>query len=803
MAEKRLKASIIIGGLMDGSLRSAMSGTQSGFRRIGDAISGARKHASRLNEEIKALDSSGGSVEKLKLKYDTLAKAISRAEDAQKRLRSSEARSARIGEIGSGLRSRAVGVGATGALFSPMTISGVREAQKMEQQTAQIGALGVGEDVTRSAVGFARTVKQYGTSQVAAVEMMRDALSVFGSLTEAKIALPILERVRFANSSIYGHEKGEEATKNFVDMTRVIDNRGGGNDSASFKRQADFIQQVYSVSGGRIVPKEWLDLSTHASIAGKSMSDAAFYYQNMPLINDMGSGAKVGTGLRNIYSHVVQGSNTVREVRAMERYHLIGDVSKVQHDKVGQVSHINPGALIGSQLLGYGKNSVFDPYQWMKKYLLPTLAKQGITGRSEVLAAIGSILGGGTGGGLMATMFTNQSNIDRDTKMASQAKTVDQSYDAAKQTSGGKQAGLRAGIDDARLALGEKLLGPYKHALDMANNALDKFNIFTERHPRLARNMALGIGAITVGMLLAAPAMVVAGSALNAYSGFALLAARREAKLTTAMLENAAAVEVGTVATSRSVRGGGMLKAAWAPIGGIFRGLGVAIGALFSPIGVLGVALGAAALLVYKYWQPISTFFQGVWKGIQEGLGPLGPSVTAAFSPIVSVVKSVWGWFTNLLQPVHLTKDGVEKATASGEAFGKIVGGAIKGIVGWLEKAVGYFSWIAEHGASIFKNVSTKASSIWGSLTGSDDDTAELNRSSIFKPSPRPQYADFPELPAISNDNRKTSTHHHTHQHNYQIHQQPGESSDELANRIHRKQLASQQMRTPLYDGPD
>ncbi|NVN02951.1 MULTISPECIES: phage tail tape measure protein [Asaia] len=845
MAEKRLKASIIIGGLMDGSLRSAMSGTQSGFRRIGDAISGARKHASRLNEEIKALDSSGGSVEKLKLKYDTLAKAISRAEDAQKRLRSSEARSARIGEIGSGLRSRAVGVGATGALFSPMTISGVREAQKMEQQTAQIGALGVGEDVTRSAVGFARTVKQYGTSQVAAVEMMRDALSVFGSLTEAKIALPILERVRFANSSVYGHEKGEEATKNFVDMTRVIDNRGGGNDSASFKRQADFIQQVYSVSGGRIVPKEWLDLSTHASIAGKSMSDAAFYYQNMPLINDMGSGAKVGTGLRNIYSHVVQGSNTVREVRAMERYHLIGDVSKVQHDKVGQVSHINPGALIGSQLLGYGKNSVFDPYQWMKKYLLPTLAKQGITGRSEVLAAIGSILGGGTGGGLMATMFTNQSNIDRDTKMASQAKTVDQSYDAAKQTSGGKQAGLRAGIDDARLALGEKLLGPYKHALDMANNALDKFNIFTARHPRLARNMALGIGAITVGMLLAAPAMVVAGSALNAYSGFALLAARREAKLTTAMLENAAAVEADTVATleasaaSRtslfsfagwksvgrsvgaalmflprsiwnmgkatvgSVRSAGLLKTAWAPMGGIFRGLGVAIGALFSPIGVLGLVLGAAALLVYKYWQPISTFFQGVWKGIQEGLRPLGPSVTAAFSPIVNVVKSVWGWFTNLLQPVHLTKDGVEKATASGEAFGKIVGGAIKSVVGWLEKAVGYFSWIGEHGASIFNSVSSKASTIFGHLIGSDEDPSELNRSSIFKPPPQPQYADSPELPALSNDNRKASTHHHVHHHTYQITQQPGESSDELADRIHRKQAASQRMRTPLYDGPD
>lgn len=66
-----------------------------------------------------------------------------------------------------------------------------------------------------------------------------------------------------------------------------------------------------------------------------------------------------------------------------------------------------------------------------------------------------------------------------------------------------------------------------------------------------------------------------------------------------------------------------------------------------------------------------------------------------------------------------------------------------------------------------------------------------------------PDPVPLPELPPLTQDNSKTVTHHHSHHHTYQITQQPGESSDELADRIHRKQMAAQRMRSPLYDGPD
>lgn len=797
MAEQRLKASIIIGGLMDGSLRSAMTGTQSGFRRIGDSISRARKDATRLNEEIKALESSGGSVERLKLKYDTLAKAIKRAEDAQKRLRSSEARSVRIGEIGSGLRSRAVGVGATGAALAASGVAPIRQAMASQVIDLKAQSIGLSEGDVKGALMYARRQNIFGVSKNEMAEMMTDLLGAFGERDTAEHALPTLARMKFAYTARYG-QSAEDAERQAVTAGRVIDARGGARSTTIFDTQADYVNRAIQATGGKVTPEMLRQIQVHGGAAANAASNVGIYYHAASLANETQDASGVGTGMLSAYQSLYQGHTQARAARNLDRLGLIGDRSKVKYDKIGQAAQLNPGALLGADIFRR------DQFEWVNTVLLPQLRKRGITSDKGITDAIASIVSNSNGAKTLQAFYLNRRQIERDEKNAQNAPTIGQAYQDSQNSAQGQQIGAKAKVHDLELGIGLQLLPIYTSALQKVNNALGKLNIFTERHPRLARNLALGVGAVTVGMLLAAPAMVVAGSALNAYSGFALLAARREAKLTTAMLENAAAVEAGAIATARSARGAGLLKTAWAPIGGIFRGLGVAIGALFSPIGVLGLVLGSAALLIYKYWQPISTFFQGVWKGIQEGLGPLGPSVTAAFSPIVSVVKSVWGWFTNLLQPVHLTKDGVEKATASGEAFGKIVGGAIKSVVGWLEKAVGYFSWIGEHGASIFNSVSSKASSIYGRLTGSGEATTDPQKSTVFKPPTEPRYGELPELPALSNDNhtiinRAGDTHHHT----YQITQQPGESSDELADRIHRKQAASQRMRTPLYDGPD
>ena len=86
------------------------------------------------------------------------------------------------------------------------------------------------------------------------------------------------------------------------------------------------------------------------------------------------------------YQNIYQGRTTKRAANNLMELGLIADQSKVSHDKAGQVSFLNPGALKGADLFKK------DQFEWLEKVLLPALAQKGITSRDQVHDAIGSIL---------------------------------------------------------------------------------------------------------------------------------------------------------------------------------------------------------------------------------------------------------------------------------------------------------------------------------------------------------------------------------------------------------------------------
>ena len=105
---------------------------------------------------------------------------------------------------------------------------------------------------------------------------------------------------------------------------------------------------------------------------------------------------------------------------------------------------------------------------------------------------------------------------------------------------------------------------------------------------------------------------------------------------------------------------------------------------LTSPLGWIAVAIGAVALVIYKYWKPIAGFFKGLWQGLVEGLKPLMPlfkQIGTAIEPILKPIKAVFNWFKKLIQPV-------EDTGGKAEAMGVRVGKAIAGIIVKLTKLV-------------------------------------------------------------------------------------------------------------------
>ncbi|OHX19852.1 phage tail tape measure protein [Chromobacterium sphagni] len=138
--------------------------------------------------------------------------------------------------------------------------------------------------------------------------------------------------------------------------------------------------------------------------------------------------------------------------------------------------------------------------------------------------------------------------------------------------------------------------------------------------------------------------------------------------------------------------GGGLAAAASGAVSAVM-GIGQAlifVGrlAMANPIGLV---IGLAALLIYKYWEPIKAWFSGFWEGLKEGLAPLGAifdQVFAAIGPaleplrpvwdwLVGAFKTAWEWVSKLLGPVDASKESLDKAAGAGKGFGKMLAGLI------------------------------------------------------------------------------------------------------------------------------
>lgn len=141
------------------------------------------------------------------------------------------------------------------------------------------------------------------------------------------------------------------------------------------------------------------------------------------------------------------------------------------------------------------------------------------------------------------------------------------------------------------------------------------------------------------------------------------------------------------------------LPALWGVITGAVSVLGGALSFLLSPIGLIGAALVAAGLLIWRYWEPVKAFFSGFFTGVWQALTP----VRAAFSALVPVfsalgngIKTIWEWFKNLLTPMQTSKDTLDKCASAGETFGRVMGTALSVLLWPLQQLMNGVSWLIE-----------------------------------------------------------------------------------------------------------
>ena len=127
--------------------------------------------------------------------------------------------------------------------------------------------------------------------------------------------------------------------------------------------------------------------------------------------------------------------------------------------------------------------------------------------------------------------------------------------------------------------------------------------------------------------------------------------------------------------------------------------IATALGAITWPIVAVGAAIVAGALLIRKYWEPISAFFSGVIEGIMSAFAPVG-EMFAPLAPIFDglgeKLRGVWQWFKDLIAPVKATQETLDSCKNVGVIFGQALASALMAPLNVFNKLRSGVDWLLE-----------------------------------------------------------------------------------------------------------
>ncbi|ELQ5413505.1 phage tail tape measure protein, partial [Escherichia coli] len=236
---------------------------------------------------------------------------------------------------------------------------------------------------------------------------------------------------------------------------------------------------------------------------------------------------------------------------------------------------------------------------------------------------------------------------------------------------------LDSAWEGLRIRISDLVDGPLRSVTQWLTRVLEKITSLAQAHPVLTRQL------------------LIAGGAL-----LAMTATIRSLSLVIGVLYGKlATLRLGFDILTRSMNVVRVLPALWGMLTGSVSLLGGAIGALFSPVGLIVAALAGAAVLIWKYWDPIRAFFAGVFSGIMERLTPLRETFERfgpVFDAIGSGISQVFNWFKSLLSPMESSKETLDKCTCAGEIFGNVLGGALQLVLTPAKMLLDTLAWILE-----------------------------------------------------------------------------------------------------------
>lgn len=239
---------------------------------------------------------------------------------------------------------------------------------------------------------------------------------------------------------------------------------------------------------------------------------------------------------------------------------------------------------------------------------------------------------------------------------------------------------------------GEAIAPELKMACDWINNAAEAVGKWAKEHPQLSNAIMKTLAIVAVLLT------VMGGLALALATVLGPLAMLKLSMSTLGISLTSGVGIIGKLGGSL-----GWLKT-------VFMGVGRAF--MLNPIGLAIAGIAIAALLIYKYWEPIKAFVSGIFEGMSGALDPLinaFSGIGQAFAPLKPVLADIGKLFSSLFSQGSYGKGTLDGWASAGRVLGSVLGWLVSAAITPLSLSIRALIFVLGYMASA-------AASIWGQI---------------------------------------------------------------------------------------
>lgn len=310
----------------------------------------------------------------------------------------------------------AIGIGLDGTIIGKM----LHPAMEYAHEKALLKASGMSSAHYQAAVGLSYRMGNAIplTTYTEAAQQVNEARMIFGKTPLALEMEPALARMNAYMHAVSGHQ---------VDYTyqasKALELQGAWTDPALFSRELNRMAKVYTATGGRVNPTDFMMTFKYAHGLPMKWSQSFMYTQLPTLIQELknqhGGASTVGNMLYSLFSNAFGGSVAQRNMPYWIKYGL-EKASDIVTTNSSMWRGFKPGTVAGGSMLQR------DPLSWIWRVLEPHLKKHGINihSKTQVEKAVAQLFQNRVSAGAVFTVMEQHDKFIRDQRLIREAHGI-------------------------------------------------------------------------------------------------------------------------------------------------------------------------------------------------------------------------------------------------------------------------------------------------------------------------------------------------------------------------------------------